>query len=129
MNANQNSHAANLRRGEIYKEIGGRPRLMKFGINTVSDFSQLYNDRPGDFSEVFQRDPFGALRDMIYCGLRVRAGVNELPADFSREMVGDWIDEMEPGEIEEVQTVLLNSLSLGNPTRANLTAAAKTRKN
>jgi hypothetical protein len=116
---------ANPRRGEVIAEIGGQQRTFKFGMNTVSAFSRMHSDEPGDFSTAFNKDPYGALRDMAYQGLMMRASLNDLPEDFSPLTVGEWIDEMDAKDWEKVQAVLLDAMSLGNPNRANLSKAAR----
>ena len=115
----------NLRRGRLTLEIGGQERTLKFGMNTLALFGQLHMDSPGDFAEQFSKNTFGALRDIVYCGLRVVKG-NSLPDDFDPETTGDWLDDLKdenPDGWQQIQTVLLHSMSLGAPNRAALAAA------
>jgi hypothetical protein len=118
----------NLRRGEIELELGGAKRLLKFGMNTLSEFSLMYFDSPGDFTIQFQKNPMGALRDITYCALKVRASANNLPEDFNNLMVGDWLDEAPQDDLAKLMEVMTHSMSLGNPTRQNLSKAAKVQK-
>ncbi|MGY2133654.1 hypothetical protein ACW9KT_15600 [Hymenobacter sp. HD11105] len=115
----------NTRRGVITVEIGGEMRTFKFGMNTLSAYARLHKDLPGDFSEQLSQDLIGALRDMAYCGLQVRKNENNLPEDFSPEMLGDWIDEMYQGDWDLVQSTMLGAMALGNPNRATLSKAAQ----
>ena len=105
-------------RGLIQVEIGGQLRTFKFGMNTLSNFSQLHSGKPGDFGDQFTKDPIGALRDLAYCGLLTRRSENDLPEDFTPETVGDWIDEMPQADWDQVRTVMMGALALGNTTPA-----------
>lgn len=102
-------------RGLIAVEIGGQLRTFKFGMNSLSAYSQLHSGSPGDFGDQFAKDPIGAVRDLAYCGLLSRKADNNLPEDFSPETVGDWIDEMPQAEWNEVQKVMFASVTVGNP--------------
>lgn len=116
----------NQRRGVVEIEFGGRLRTFKFGMNTLVAFGQLYADTPGEFGEQFTKNPILALRDMAYCGLLVRKAENDLPENFSSEMVGEWVDEMERQEDWQlVVDTMLGAMALGNPNRANLSKAAR----
>ena len=107
--------ATTTTRGLIEMEIGGEKRTFKFGMNSLSAFSQLYSGKPGDFATQLGQDPAGAMRDLAYCGLLTRKADNNLPEDFSPETVGDWIDEMPQADWNAVQTVMLGALTVGNP--------------
>lgn len=115
----------NLRRGRLTLELGGQERTLKFGMNTLALFGQLHMDTPGDFAEQFSKNTFGALRDITFCALRVAKG-NHLPDDFDQETTGDWLDDLRadnPEGWEQIQLVLLHSMSVGTPNRATLAAA------
>ena len=115
----------NLRRGRLTLELGGQERTLKFGMNTLALFGQLHMDSPADFAEQFTKNTFGALRDMVYCALRVSKG-NQLPADFDQYLTGEWLDDLQednPAGWAQVQAVMLHALSLGNPNRATLAQA------
>ena len=115
----------NLRRGRLSLQLGGQERTLKFGMNTLALFGQLHMDSPADFAEQFTKNTFGALRDMVYCALRVSKG-NNLPPDFDQYMTGEWLDDLQEDNPEgwaQVQSVMLHALSLGNPNRATLAAA------
>jgi hypothetical protein len=115
----------NLRRGRLTLELGGQERTLKFGMNTLALFGQLHMDTPGDFAEQFSKNTFGALRDITFCALRVVKG-NHLPDDFDQETTGDWLDDLRadnPEGWEQIQLVLLHSMSVGTPNRATLAAA------
>lgn len=101
------------RRGEIQVEIGGQLRTLKFGMNTTIAFGQLHADGPLDFSHLFATNPLLGLRDMTYCGLLMRRADNELPTDFSPELVGDWIEDMEQDEWNRVQACMTSNLTPG----------------
>ena len=114
----------NLRRGRLTLEIGGQARTLKFGMNTLALFGQLHMDAPGDFAAQFSTNPFGALRDITFCALRVVKG-NNLPDDFDQETTGDWLDDLKednPDGWQQIQEVLLHSMSVGTPNRATLAA-------
>lgn len=104
------------RRGLVQVEIGGKLRTFKFGMNALIAFSDLYTGAPTDFAEQLDKNIFLTLRNMAYCGLVARAEENELPEDFSSEMVGDWVDEMAQQDWALVQSAILGAMALGNPS-------------
>jgi hypothetical protein len=104
----------NPRRGEIDLEIGGAKRTLKFGMNTMIIFGDMHTNSPDDFSQVFQKNPILAIRDMTYSGLLARKAQNDLPEEFTPELVGDWIDEMPQNGMNVIAKAILEAMGLGN---------------
>jgi hypothetical protein len=84
-----------MKKGEIIANIGGQSRTFKFGTNSTSIFTSVRNCKLSDFQKEFESDPIGSMRDMLFAGLKCRESVNNLPDNFDRWIVGDWIDELE----------------------------------
>lgn len=96
----------NILRGEVEVEIGGKTRLVKFGLNSLA----LYTERQGvDLSDV-QGFGLSQMRDMIWAGLVAGAKKRGEPADFDEWTVGDWIEEMDQAEYERIVSALNNSM-------------------
>jgi hypothetical protein len=89
---------------ELKKKIGGQERTFKFGMNT----SIMLSKQPG-FAEATQNG-LELMVWLFWAGLLMRKEQNELPEDFSRETVGDWIDEMGLNETAEVYAQAKESL-------------------
>jgi len=103
-------------RGIISKKIGEKEYVFKFNVNAYIQFCDLYSGEPDDFLAIFNKNPFKAMRDLLYCALNnidANTGkkVNDLPQNFSREMVGEWIEEMEQSDYNEIQKVALDAMT------------------
>jgi hypothetical protein len=100
--------------GKIVKKIGEQEYTFKFNINAYIAFCDLYTGEPGNFADVFTNNPFKAMRDLFYVGLKNTEGgkaLNKLPEGFGRDMVGEWIDEMDQDDFNEIQKVALEAMS------------------
>ena len=109
------------RSAAFWLESYGGPGVV--ALSTASH--EFLSSPPADFAEQFTKNTFGALRDMVYCALRVSKG-NNLPPDFDQYLTGEWLDDLQednPAGWAQIQTVMLHALSLGNPNRATLAAA------
>jgi len=98
----------NILRGEVEVSIGGKPRLLKFGTNQLAIFTQMHKV---DLSEA----DFGMhhLRDLIYSALVAGAKKNKEAIEFDEWEVGEWIDEMEEGNLEKIIEGFTNSMPKG----------------
>lgn len=90
--------------GEIKKVIGGQERTFKFGMNS----SRVLADKV-DLQSVSEK-PFEFIPAIFWAGLKVRESVNDLPKDFSIDLVADWMDSMTPEDAAEVYEVAEGSL-------------------
>jgi hypothetical protein len=102
-------------RGIISKKIAGKEYVFKFNMNAYINFCDLYTGEPHNFTDVFNENPFKAMRDLFFCALNnldasTGKKINELPENFSREMVGEWIEEMEQGDYDDIQKVALDAM-------------------
>lgn len=90
--------------GEIKKVIGGKPRTFKFGMNASRVLADKVN------IDETSKNPFAFIPAIFWAGLKVRESVNDLPEDFSIDMVGDWVDTMSPEDAAEVYEIAEGSL-------------------
>jgi hypothetical protein len=100
--------------GKIVKKIGEQEYTFKFNINAYIAFCDLYTGEPGNFADIFSKNPFKAMRDLFFVALNNSEGgkpVNELPKGFNRELVGEWIDEMDQDDFNEIQKVALEAMT------------------
>ena len=101
--------------------MNGQLYNISFGMNSLCDFSDLHTGNPGDLSEMFAKNPFRAMRDIIYCGLK--NGGNVLPENFSQTMVGDWIDEMPQKDMDSIIETMSSSMGIAGGSEKKMRPA------
>ncbi len=102
-------------RGEVSVALGGKPRQFKFGMNVLRDYSKLVGKPAGSLGQDFHDDLQGTLLLLTYCAVRRYVPANELPADFTEDTVGDWLDDISEVDAESLTGALLQSVRTGNP--------------
>lgn len=96
----------NILRGEIEIEIGGRSRLIKFGLNQMA----IYTDKHAiDLSEI-GTIAISQVRDLIWSGLVAGAKKRGEAVDFDEWVVGDWIEEMPQDDYERIMAAFQNAM-------------------
>lgn len=102
--------------GETEIEIGGRKRPTRICMNQIGEFTAMYGG-PFHVFEAFLKHVLGQtvnllqMRDFLYTALKWGAKKNRLPVDFTNEMVGDWIEEMEQSEFDKFMISLKDCLA------------------
>ena len=98
-------------------EIGGKIRPIKFGTNQTAIFCQFRKINLAQFSELFSserlsnKDIDGSeIRDLIYSALVAGCRTKKIDQDFDETEVGDWIDELEQSELDNIFEVYMQSL-------------------
>lgn len=90
--------------------IGGSERDIKFNFNVISFCSRLHKMPFTELVRMISYDPVGLLRDMIYSSLKTYP--DNLPEDFNLLMVGDWLEEVNQEQLNEMQLELLTAFGL-----------------
>lgn len=88
---------------EKHIDIGGKKRLIKFGTNATAEYCDKRNVGLSEyFNLTFDKIKPGELRDIIWSGLVAGARSEGKDVDFDEFNVGDWIDEMDQGELDVI---------------------------
>lgn len=95
----------NVFRGEVEVSIGGKPRLVKFGINQLAIFTQKHNIQLSDVSFGMEQ-----IRDLIWSALVAGAKKQGQEVDFDEWTVGEWIDDMDETEFNKIIDTLNKSM-------------------
>lgn len=92
-------------RGYVEVNIGGKVRPLKFGMNQLALFSQKIN-KPLD------QIVFGVteLRELVWSGLCSAARSAGEKFEHDEWDVGDWLDEIEPAELQKILDAVTASL-------------------
>ena len=110
----------NSARGEVQVQFGGKARQLRFGMNTLHDYSKLTGSPVAGFAKDLLDDFQPAVRTITYCAIKRYVPAAELPDDFSQDTVGDWLDELSPEDGETLAEALYQSVKTGNPMVAAL---------
>lgn len=88
--------------------IGGVERTLKFSMNALEMFMLESKKRA---EEIDTENDFTRIKLVIYCALKVGdRDTKSLPADFSLEMVGDWIDDCDQAEFDETNELAIAAM-------------------
>lgn len=89
--------------GEITAKIGGKDRVLKFNLNANYEFCKMHNLTQDEVLPFFNDGHnVTAIRDMIYCALKVADLEMRNPVDYNEYTVGEWIQEMQQPELERI---------------------------
>lgn len=99
----------NILRGEIEVSIGGKPRLIKFGLNQMAIYTDKHNIALSDI----QGFSVSQVRDLVWSGLVAGARKKGEPIDFDEWQVGDWIEDMPQSDFDKVMEAFQNSMPEG----------------
>ena len=95
----------NILRGEVEVSIGGKPRLVKFGLNQMAIYTEKHNVELADVSFNVSQ-----IRDLVWSALVAGARKRGESVDFDEWQVGDWIEEMEQDEFDNIMKAFQNSI-------------------
>jgi hypothetical protein len=89
--------------GEVISKIGGRNRVLKFNLNANYEFCKMHGLTPDEVMD-FCVDAHNvtALRDLIYCALKVADLASGQQVDYNQFTVGEWIAEMPQADFEKI---------------------------
>jgi len=90
-------------------KIGGKKRLVKFGTNASAIYCDEHNISLSKYNESFALDmvTIGQLRDVIWSGLVAGCYKQKKEVDFTKYDVGDWIDDLQQEEIDNILSLLM----------------------
>lgn len=100
----------NILRGEIEVELGGRKRLVKFGLNQMAIYTQKHRIDLSEMTTIGVAE----IRDLIWSGLVAGAKKNGEEIDFDEWQVGDWLEEMEQTEYDAVMQTFQKAMPSGD---------------
>lgn len=103
-------------KGTTLIKIGGKERPIKFGTNQSSKYCEVRSvslaEMQDELSDI-SKNTGSEIRDLIFSALWAGAKSDKLEVDFDYIEVGDWIDEMDQGELNKCFQVLVNSNDSG----------------
>lgn len=109
----------NKKRSVATLDVGGKERTVKFGTNQSVIFTELRGIQLAEYMELLKNVDEGKVdlaftRDVMYSALVDGARVTKVQVDFTKEDVGDWIDEN-----PETQAILFKIMVEGNGPNEN----------
>jgi len=96
----------NILRGEVEVSIGGKPRLVKFGLNQMAIYTERNKLELSDVTGFNIKQ----VRDLVWSGLVAGARKRGDVIDFDEWQVGDWIEEMNQEEFDKIMEAFQNSI-------------------
>lgn len=89
--------------GTVTATIGGHNRVLKFNLNANYEFCKMHRLTQDEVMDFFT-DPLNvtAIRDMIYCALKVADLAAGKQIDYNEMTVGEWISEMPQSDFEQI---------------------------
>lgn len=89
--------------GTITANIGGHNRVLKFNLNANYEFCKMHSLTQDQVMDFFTDSMnVTAIRDMIYCALKVADLSAGRAIDYNEFTVGEWISEMPQAELERI---------------------------
>jgi len=89
--------------GEITANLGGHNRVLKFNLNANYEFCKMHRLTQDEVMPFFTDHlNVTAIRDMIYCAVKVADMAAGRPVDYNEMTVGEWIGEMPQAELERI---------------------------
>lgn len=118
--------------GKVTVTLGGQPRALQFGMNTLRDYTKLAGGTAGGLGADLARDPNEALLNLVFCAISRYTPQAELPDGFLIDHVADWIDEMSAADGTLLSQAIAHSIQTHNPLMSallvQLVPAAPTRE-
>lgn len=89
--------------GTITANIGGHNRVLKFNLNANYEFCKMHGLTQDGVMDYFSdQKNVTAIRDMIYCALKVADLSEGKTVDYNEYTVGEWIGAMSQSELERI---------------------------
>lgn len=89
--------------GTITETFGGKSRVLKFNLNCNYEFCKLHGLKQDDVLPFLANGlNVTAVRDMIYCAVKVADLEAGRTVDYNQYTVGEWIQEMEQAQLERI---------------------------
>ncbi len=97
--------------GVITVQLGGQERSLKFGTNSTAKYCEVRKCSLDDYLNdmKFENIKGSEVRDLIFCALWAFNVTNDLETDFNTFTVGDWIDDADQKDINNIFTALADS--------------------
>lgn len=105
-------------RGKATIIIGGQSRALKFGVVSLSIFEKVFGKSLFEVGTLLGSESPGEIFDTLvkitHCGILARASKNNLPVDYSEEILSDWIEDLiEEGRFQEIKEIILPAFTDG----------------
>lgn len=97
--------------GEISIEIGGKTRLIKFGLGSTRAVCDFHNIKLSELDARFGIDDL--FLEEIYGGLIHALNLIDETADFNRAQVLDWIDALPQTDLQAIFNTWLTTSQHG----------------
>lgn len=106
----------NKQRGYYTLNLGGKNRTLHFNMNFWAEFTDGLGLKIQDLSTVFSSGgvDLKTLRQLVYSALITYDRENNKEVDYNIWTVGSWMDDMDPGEFENILKAMMESKILGN---------------
>ena len=97
--------------GIITVNLGGQKRSLKFGTNSTAKYCDIRNCSLDDYLNdmKFEAMKGSEIRDLIFSALWAYNVTKDIETDFNTFTVGDWIDEADQKEVNNIFLELASS--------------------
>ena len=83
--------------------MGGKSRTLKFNLNANYEFCKMHGlTQEGVMMFFTDANNVTAIRDMLFCALKVADLAAGKTVDYNEYTVGEWITEMPQEELERI---------------------------
>ena len=97
--------------------IGQQVRPIHFGFTALAEWCDLTGSKLNDLSSLGKNLSLTAAIQLVYCGLKHGARVNNQEIDFTWEKVGDWIDDEGMDVFNQAMEIFTESLAKITPEK------------
>ena len=113
-------------------EIGGKTRVVRFGLKTIGDCIKHFDNNPEEFISSLVSNPFESVPLLFYYGLKYGEEREGRVPDFDINDVLDWLEEegLQTEKVDEVTKAFIRSLYDNVPAiKAAVDADEEVKKN
>ena len=106
---------ANKRRGYYTTKLGGRERTLHFSMNFWANFTEIMKVPLDKIGDLFSGGvSISAIRALVYSAILANDQEQGNEIDYNQFKVGDWLEDMDQNELEEMIGAMMESRILGN---------------
>jgi hypothetical protein len=108
-------------RGYYTLKIGGKNRTLHFSMNFWATFTELLEISLDELGEIFQTGvSIKAIISIVYAGILTYDQENKNEIDYDYFDVGNWLEDINAGDIEKIIQAMTESRILGNDLNAGI---------
>jgi hypothetical protein len=108
--------------GEVTITLGGQALSLRFGLNTLRDYTALTGTPAGGLASDLVKDYAITLLNLVFVAVKRYTPAAQLPEAFTVDVVADWIEEMSAEDAERLAAVIIRSIKVQNPLVTALVA-------